>query len=175
MKRLNNKGLTLIELIVSISLMSIVMLFLYRMLANITYDSDNEFFASGNQEQRIELTDYIHTKLREYDITKVPEVTKTTNYTTIKITQKNGSKIYSVLIYANYIQIKDSTTILRTWDLEKGMYAFKDVECKNGGAGATGEYYPCVCKIPVYTVNIDNNANNNNTIDDITLSFLIKG
>ena len=55
--KLNNKGVTIIELIVSIALISVVMLFMYRLLADVTFQKDNDYFASVNQEQRIEIID----------------------------------------------------------------------------------------------------------------------
>ncbi len=177
MKRLNNKGLTLIELIVSVALMSVVMLFLYRLLSNVTYDKDNEYFASQNQEQRIEIIDYIETIIRKADISSDPTFSQSTDHATIQFKQASISKTYSILIYANYIQIKDSTSILRTWDIETGVYSYTNASCIKAAtiSGSGDIYHPWLCTIPVYTINDDNNANNNNTIDDITLAFLARG
>ena len=177
MKKLNNKGLTLIELIVSVALMSVVMLFLYRLLSNVTYDKDNEYFASQNQEQRIEIVDYIETIIRKADISSEPTFSTSADHATIQLKQASLSKTYSILIYADYIQIKDSTTILRTWDIGTGVYSYTNASCKRAAVTSDSSdiYHPWVCNIPVYTINDDNNANNNNTIDDITLAFLARG
>lgn len=177
MKRLNNKGLTLIELIVSIVLISVVMLFLYRLLANVSYDSDNEFFASKNQEQRIEIIDYIETIIRKADITAGPTVSTPTDHVTIQFTQASLSKTYSILVYADNIQIVESPSkTLRVWDIETGVFSYTNVTCKRATtvSDSTDVYHPWECVIPVYTVNDDNNANNNNTLDDITLAFLAR-
>lgn len=177
MKKINNRGFTLVELIVSIALMSVVMLFLYRLLSNVTYDRDNEFFASKNQEQRIEITDYIETIIRKSDITSDPTFSTSADHTTIQFKQAGISKSYSIIIYANKIQVKDATTLLRDWDIETGVYSFANVSCVKASpsSDSTDIYHPWLCNIPVYTLNNDNNANNNNTIDDITISFLARG
>ncbi len=177
MKKLNNKGLTLIELIVSVVLMSVVMLFLYRLLSNVTYDKDNEYFASQNQEQRIEIVDYIETIMRKAEISAEPTFSLSADHATIQFKQSSISKTYSILIYANYVQIKDSTSVLRTWDIHTGVYSYTNASCKRAStvSGSSDIYHPWLCTIPVYTANDDNNANNNNTLDDITLAFLARG
>ena len=61
--KLNKKGITIIELIVSVALISVIMLFMYKLLADITFQKENDYFASVNQEQRIEIIDKIETTL----------------------------------------------------------------------------------------------------------------
>ena len=53
--KLDNKGISIIELIISISLISVVMLFLYNLLSNVTFEKDDDYFASLNQANRIEI------------------------------------------------------------------------------------------------------------------------
>lgn len=50
--KLNNKGITLVELIVSISLISIVLMFLFRLLVDIRYSENSTDFNRANQQTR---------------------------------------------------------------------------------------------------------------------------
>ncbi len=58
--KIGNKGLSLIEIIISIALLSTITLFMYRLLADVTFQKNNEFFASLNQENKIEIIDYFN-------------------------------------------------------------------------------------------------------------------
>ena len=115
--------------------------------------------------------------MRKADISQAPKVTKNSNNTTIQFKQSTLSKTYTIAVYSNYIQIKDSSQVLRRWDIESGVYSYSKTECKMATTieGQTNVYHPWLCTIPVYTVNDDNNANNNNSLDDIMLSFLARG
>ena len=46
----NNKGITLVELIVSIALISIVIMFLFRLLVDVRYNENNMDFNRKNQQ-----------------------------------------------------------------------------------------------------------------------------
>ncbi len=170
MKKLNNKGLTLIELIVSISLISVVMLFLYALLGNVTYESDEEFFASKNQEQRIEIVNYIENLMKNAEVSDVT-IAKISGQTTIQFKQKSLSKTYTIIITSNNIKIKDATKTLRQWDIAQGSFSFSDTACKSLDTSSSS-YVLWSCTIPVYTLSNNNSAANNNTIDDIIVSFL---
>ena len=67
--KLNKKGFTLIELIVSITLISVIMVFMFSLLSDVTFEKDNEYFASKNQEIRLEMINIISKAARyNYDI-----------------------------------------------------------------------------------------------------------
>src|SRR5574344_2183259 len=59
MKKLNKKGVTLIELIISMVLISVVMVFMYRLLININNEITNSTFAIDNQQNRLEIIDTV--------------------------------------------------------------------------------------------------------------------
>lgn len=50
--KLNNKGITLVELIVSIALISIVIMFLFRLLIDVRYSNSSIDFSRENQQTR---------------------------------------------------------------------------------------------------------------------------
>ena len=61
--KLNNKGVTIIELLVSVALVSVVLMFLYNLLANVTFEKITDFIASTNQANRIDIITTIENDL----------------------------------------------------------------------------------------------------------------
>ena len=57
---LNNKGMSLMEILVSIILISVVLVFLFELLIDLKNESKNNDYASNNQINRMEI---IYTKL----------------------------------------------------------------------------------------------------------------
>jgi len=96
--KLNKKGLTIIELIVSIALISVIMLFMYKLLSDITFERDNDYIATLNHEQRIEIIDNIESVLNDNNagITSYSATGKT-----LRITY-NGSINYSSTNFNNF-------------------------------------------------------------------------
>ena len=41
--KLNNKGVTIVELLVSLALLSVVLMFLYNLLSNVTFEKNTDF------------------------------------------------------------------------------------------------------------------------------------
>lgn len=176
MNKLNNKGLTMIELIVSIALVSVVMIFLYRLLANVQYDRDEEFFASKNQEQKIEITNYMQGILRiNSDTVYIKTIDASANNLTF--TFSNDVKYQMTVKDEKTLEIKkiqpSPTTILRTWTIEQGTLGAP--ACNGDLASSTVDFTPVDCTIPIYTVNNSNVKENNNTLDDIIITVLRKG
>ena len=52
---MNNRGISLLELIISLSLISIVLILVYSLLVNVSNEVDNTNYASNNQLNRVEI------------------------------------------------------------------------------------------------------------------------
>jgi len=184
--KLNNKGISIIEIIVSISLISVVMLFMYRMLDDITFEKDNDFIASLNQEQRIEIIDVLQTSLMQ-------EASK--NPITVTGSSMTGSS--ELIIYTNdglrTIKVDNADDVI-TFDKENtslnpdNKWKIKNasitgITCKSNcpiTGCVSGKEVIKLCTIKVFTNNINNkiysegaiiDIDNNNTLDDIEFSF----
>ena len=162
--KLDNKGISIIELIISISLISVVMLFLYNLLSNVTFEKDDDYFASLNQANRIEIISTIEDNLMCYSVDNYEikgdnelELTSGSDTFNIKIDRANNKVSFN----------KDATTIGK-WTI-KNATAGK-ITCNDVGDGIITTKY-IQCTIPIYTTNINDTENNNNTIDDITFTF----
>lgn len=175
---MNNKGMTLIELIVSVALISVVLLFMYRLMADIEYDTEQEYFASQNQEQRIEIIDYIYEATRGKNVSSVSATstsgTKTGNIT---ISLTSPSVTYNINVQEKTLTIKRGSTTVRSWEM-KNAYLDPNVTCDASGDSPQAIFYEC--NIKVYTDNTGNmllpgngggEINNNNRLDDI--SFIV--
>lgn len=171
--KLNNKGMTLIELLISLALISFVMVFLLQMLENVRNDSLNDDFAISNQSIRDEIIYTIEKDLlneSDFDIinncnsndlsTCTINITSNSSITISKDTVKEDkeNKTYYYLTYNNNDnihkwQMKDATIDTNVDIIKNNNYA--------------------IIKIKIYNeiFNELNNINNNNTLDDIEISL----
>ena len=180
MKKLNNKGLTITELLVSVALVSVVMLFLYRMLADVTFQKDNDFFASNNQEQRIEIIDKIE-RLINADETNISGYVVDNGGKRIVINAAHKTIAIELTSDAS-LWILDGVSVKYQWRLNGAKFtAINPIDCESI-ADDSGHFNKTLveCKIRVSTTNTNNNikdiggkiVNNNNTLDDIEFSFM---
>ena len=167
--KLNNKGISIIELIISISLISVVMLFLYNLLSNVTFEKDDDYFASLNQANRIEIISNIEDTLMCYSINSY-EI-KGDNELELKYAD-NESFIVNIDRTNNKVsfnkKVSSSTTTIGKWTIKNAIIG--KISCNDEGDGIVTTKYT-QCTIPIYTTNINDTENNNNTIDDITFTF----
>ena len=163
--KLNNKGISIIELIISISLISVVMLFLYNLLSNVTFEKDDDYFASLNQANRIEIISNIEDTLMCYSINSY-EI-KGDNELELKYAD-NESFIVKIDRANNKVSFTQGTTTIGKWTIKNASIG--EISCNDVGDGIVTTKYT-QCTIPIYTTNINDIENNNNTIDDITFTF----
>ena len=71
---MNKKGFTLIELMVSIALISIVMIFLFQLLNDLSYNANYPKYARTNQVNRAEIIKNIQAELLDNPIVRKPEL-----------------------------------------------------------------------------------------------------
>lgn len=187
--KLNNKGVTIVELLVSLALLSVVLMFLYNLLSNVTFEKNTDFIANANQANRIDIINTIeHDLLNDNDIS----IDKSqTNELVLK-----GTKNYKIQITENTLAYYVNDAIQNKWKIKGGKLG--EINCENtlGGTTTSDNVTECKsdsfdtpidctdnlnaldsikiteCTIPVYTTNVDNSKENNNTLDDITFSFI---
>ena len=64
----NNRGITLVELIISISLISIVILFLFQLLVDVRYSDNRIDYARNNQQTRAVILKTIQDDFLDYGL-----------------------------------------------------------------------------------------------------------
>ena len=187
--KINNKGVTIVELLVSLALLSVVLMFLYNLLSNVTFEKNTDFIANSNQANRI--------WLNTLQINIKPILGKMKNQTTENILVLKGTKTYKIMITENTLAYYVNNSIQNTWKIKGGKLGKINCENSKGGTNTVNNAIECKgdkgslnitcpsnaitaldsikiteCTIPVYTENIDNSKENNNTLDDITFSFI---
>lgn len=163
--KLNNKGVTIVELLVSVALVSVVLMFLYNLLSNVTFEKTTDFIASTNQANRIDIITTIENDLiLDNDVELVESQT-----TTKKIVMKGKNGQYQIVITDDTLKYSVKGVLQNAWKIKGGK--FGDVECISKG-DKTKVIQITQCTIPVYTTNVNNKKDNNNTLDDIIFSFI---
>ena len=80
---------------------------------------------------------------------------------------KNGQ--YQIVITDDTLKYSVKGVLQNTWKIKGGK--FEDIECISEG-DKTKVIQITQCTIPVYTTNVNNKKDNNNTLDDIIFSFI---
>lgn len=94
--KINNKGVTIVELLVSLALLSVVLMFLYNLLSNVTFEKNTDFIANSNQANRIDIINTI-----ENDLILDNNIEIDKNQTNDNILILNGAKTYKIIITEN--------------------------------------------------------------------------
>ena len=85
MKKLNNKGNTLIELVISIALMSVVLVSMVRLLVDLNNTNTNSVYAKNNEVVRSEIIRAIETDLNNYKLSNINDLSNEESAGAVKI------------------------------------------------------------------------------------------
>ena len=175
MKKLNKKGNTLIELIISIALMSIVLVFLMHLLIDLNNTNTNNKFAKNNQINRTEIIKFIEQDLNKNTLTKI-EDNSTSNTLIIKFLFKDN-KESTIIATNNTFTYENSENNKRLWTMKdatintkKATVLYREGSYEDNGI-TNNVIYTLQIDIEIYTKNDLNKEKNNNLVDDILLSY----
>lgn len=88
---LNKKGMTLLEIVISIALISVVMLFLFSLLNDIQYESKHSSYAKDFLVSRATIIKDVQEDILNNNITNVGQVNADANKTTLNFEMGNGT------------------------------------------------------------------------------------
>jgi len=155
--KLNNKGMTLVELIISVALISVVVGFLFKVVLDVKYEKDNPGYASNNQINRAEIIKTIQSELLAYGLNEVSVDSSKNN---LEFILTNGNKITfditsnnKKLVYKN--EYKNKT---KTWTVKDSGYKYTDIIYED----------LALCYVKVI-IGISDNINEDKLIDDIEI------
>lgn len=175
MKKLNKKGNTLIELIISIALMSIVLVFLMHLLIDLNNTNTNNKFAKNNQINRTEIIKFIEQDLNKNTLTKI-EDNSTSDTLIIKFLFKDN-KESTITATNNTFTYENSENNKRLWTMKdatintkKATVLYREGSYEDNGF-TNNVIYTLQIDIEIYTKNDLNKEKNNNLVDDILLSY----
>ena len=166
--KLNNKGTSLIELIVSVALISVVLIFMFKLLLDVNNEITNNTFAKDNQVVRAEVIRMIENDLNANILTGISH---SGNASRRIITFYFGTKTSTLTLTPTTIQYTPSTgtSDRRLWELDDctlytqgiNMYWHKDANI-----------FSMIMDIEIHTSNDLNTAGHNNYLDDIAISYM---
>lgn len=172
MKKLNKKGSTLLELIISIALISIILVFLTRLVVDLNNSQTNNEYAKNNQINRAEIIRAIESDLKVNVITNISSTSSAANKLIITFTFKDGGTGV-ITATSDKLTYKSSEGNARTWTMNGGtiytstakVYYNKD---------SVERIYTLQIDIEIHTTNDKNKIGNNNLLDDILISYIGK-
>ena len=165
--KMNNKGSTLLELIISIALISVILVFMVRLLVDLNDSETNNKYAKKNQVIRAEILRTIENDLQNKILTDIRDNSTTSN---LIITFKfDGNKESNINVLKDKLTYKNTDGKTRTWTLKEGYFNITQIPVD---FSQDENFYSLIIDIPVYTTNEFNTQNNNNLLDDILVSYI---
>lgn len=114
---MNKKGFTMTELIVSIAIIAVVMIFLVNLLVDIRYDKKNELYDTKNQINRAEIIKTIQNDLDGKVITDITDTGSSSNNLVVNIITYDNSN-HTIEADSNHIYYTSNNKTTK-WSLEK--------------------------------------------------------
>lgn len=178
---MNKKGVTLVEVVISVGLIALVMLFLFNLLIDMQYEESHSSMAKENQLNRAAIIKTLQTDFMELNL-KNAQRNIYENYGVILFEFQNGSK--SLQVTNNKVSYISGGVIEEAWVMgeEGAQYDYKNIEISkieksetcstvtNPNSGASenvcSSYETIFIRIPVVT------EADANILDDIELFYM---
>ena len=185
---MDKKGFTMTELMVSIAIIAVVMVFLVKMLIDVRYDNRNELYDTKNQINRAEIIKTIQNDLDKKIIASINDSGSDDNKLVINInTDYNTTATIEAVTQdgEEYIKYKSTSNKNYKWMIErnnKETYIKKNdivlsvIECSNEGKKETEPNCDTQDKIiriniPIIIDNSTLRRDNDSQMDNIILTF----
>ncbi len=168
--KLNKKGVTLVELIISISLISIVIMFLFRLLVDVRYSENNTDYNRENQQTRAIIIKTLETDFLERKLIGLKELPSNANEFRLEL-QYADQTTGKLNVYEDNILYTNSLGTEK-WFLKKekentklkpNCVTYQTSLSKN----VEGEFFYIQFTIPISV-----NPNKKNYIDDLEFFYL---
>ena len=189
---LNKKGFTMVELMVSISLISLIMIFLVKILIDVRYEGTNEIYDTRDQISRAEIIKTIQTDAIGKSIYSIRKYSNNIDISLVSLSGTSMSmKIARITVNDDKITYQALNNKTYSWPLELAeynsdvKYSLADAKCNvTKDQNQTGNKdYIVTLIIPVYMSKSTRSIRENNntsqrtnttmdsTLDNITLTF----
>lgn len=166
------------ELIISIALISVILVFIMRLLVDLNNMETNNDYAKNNQLIRAEILRAIENDLNTKTIIDIDDNGSSRSNLVVNFTFKESSTS-SISATENTLEYTNSKGELRRWTLEEGhiftesakVYFSPEVI---GEEDLTNRIYTMLIDIEIHTTNDKNTVGDNNPLDDILLNYIGK-
>ena len=183
--KLNNRGMSLMELLVSIVLVGIVLTFLFQLLVDLKNETDNNNYAYNNQINRTESIYTIEQDLNKYALLGVEDKSTGRNIIINFYFKKGKDTKTAVLKTATNISTNEfgdevKKYYLRYTSVDDIKYSWEMKGAEIDPCGSVEYYLDSVSnnyyfKMNIYLYNIvyheRNKKNKNNAVDDIEITY----
>lgn len=183
--KLNNKGMTLIELLISIVLVGIVLTFLFQLLSDLQNESENNNYAHNNQLNKADVIYTLQRDLQQHTLVGIKNVSannkiaiefhfvgeKGNIITTLKTDYKEFINDFNDNEKTYYLRYTDYNRENYSWEM-KGATVDNCVNFTYYVDNISNKYY-LKLNIPIYNkiYHDRNNKDKNNAVDDIEITF----
>ena len=172
----NKRGFTMVELMVSIAIIAVVMVFLVRLLIDVKYDSTNELYNTDNQINRAEIIKTIQEDWLDKELYNLkysggiielstPNPESKTATISFSGTRKDGQYIHYEGTDGKKYKWKVERNNKETY-IETNEIPYKIIKNDN----ITNDYFVEI-NIPIIIDNSDLRKNNDSKMDNIVLTF----
>lgn len=174
MKKINNKGTTLMEVVISIALISVVLVFMIRLLVDLNNTNSNNDYAKDNQINRAEIIKIIENDLNKKEIIGITDKSSNDQLMIEFSFSDNTSSIITAtdnnLIYVNASDEKRQWTMndATIYVDEANVSYMSDMKDKGES------FYSLEIDIEIHTNNDNNTQDKNNCLDDIIITHVGK-
>ena len=169
---MNNKGTSLVEVIISIALISVVLMFMIKLLIDLNNTETNNDYAKDNQIIRAEIIRTIENDIRTKEIKSISSDKSTSKNLVLEFTFTDN-KTATIDCQNSTLLYKTSQGAERKWTMEQGnIYINKADVYYQFPDSSTSGIYVLQIDIEIHTSNENNKVGNNNTLDDIIISHV---
>lgn len=169
---MNKKGTSILELIISIALISLTLLFLVRLIVDINNKETNSSYTKENSINRAEIIRAIESDITNKELQEIKDLsTDGTLVFSFIFSDKTKSLLSSTKDTLNYT---NSSGKKRKWTIKGGTIYTDKASCiiSKDNKNAEKKFYTLVINIEINNKNEKNTHENNNPIDDITINYL---
>lgn len=172
MIKLNKKGTTLMELLISIALISVVLVFMIRLLVDINNSETNNDYAKDNQINRAEIIKMIETDLNNKEIVNIDDTGSNSNNLIIVFEFSDEAK--STITATTDSLVYENEEETRRWTMIDASIYINNVKVSySADTKESGKkYYSLEIDIEIHTLNDNNKYGNNNRLDDIIITHI---
>jgi prepilin-type N-terminal cleavage/methylation domain-containing protein len=167
---MKNKGFTLTELIISIALISLVVVFLFRLFVDLEYTDSEKDYSRDNQQTRAIIIKKVQDDFLDYGLIGLKD--NSTNSELVIKFMFNGDKTSTLKVGDDYVTYTNTLDDTEKWVLDKESdYMGYNINCVKytiDGEASTdeGEFFYLKFSIP-----LKYKSDSQNSIDDLEFSY----
>lgn len=167
--KINNKGMTLVELVVSVGLITIVIIFLFRLLVDLRYSDNNTDFDRTDQQTRAIILKNIQEDFLEKKVVALSDDGSNEESLNLKITYADGGSATIHIEEKSFSYTLGSDT--EKWELKDSKAHF-GIQCVKYSTSLSDEELESDFFYIRITVPVLMNSKSKNHIDDLEFFYL---